>query len=104
MGFNFCYRAHLFRFRVCANKISGKDTTLSILPQDLARSTSDIYQLSYREAVDYIESIKRSGAGGVNIPTVQYYGRLAYPLSIIVVILIGFAVASVRRRGGKVFT
>jgi lipopolysaccharide export system permease protein len=82
-------------------RFSGKDTTLSILPQDLARSTSDIYQLSYREAVDYIVSIKRSGAGGVNIPTVQYYGRLAYPLSIIVVILIGFAVASVRRRGGK---
>lgn len=82
-------------------KFSGKDTTLNILPQDLARSTSDIYQLSYREAVNYIESIKRSGAGGVNIPTVQYYGRLAYPLSILVVILIGFAVASVRRRGGK---
>jgi len=80
---------------------SGKDTTISILPQDLARSTSDIYQLSYTEAQNYIDSIKRSGAGGVNIPMVQYFGRLAYPLSIIVVVIIGFAVASVRRRGGR---
>lgn len=82
-------------------KFSGKDTTLSILPQDLARTTSDVYQLTYKEARDYIASIERSGAGGVNIPKVQYFGRLAYPLSIIVVILIGFSVASERRRGGK---
>jgi len=82
-------------------KLSGKDTTLSILPQDLSRSTSDIYQLSYTEAQNYIASIIRSGAGGVNIPKVQYFGRIAYPISIIVVIIVGFAVASVRRRGGR---
>ena len=82
-------------------KISGKDTTLAIFPQDLSRSSSDVYQLTYKEAQNYITSIQRSGAGGVNIPKVQYFGRLAYPFSIIVVILIGFSVASVRRRGGK---
>lgn len=82
-------------------KFSEKDTTLTILPQDLSRSTSDIYQLSYTEAQNYIASIIRSGAEGVNIPRVQFYGRLAYPISIIVVIIIGFAVASVRRRGGR---
>jgi len=82
-------------------KFSGKDTTLVIFPQDLSRSTSDIYQLSYIEAQDYIDSIIRSGAGGVNIPKVHYFGRLAYPISILVVIIIGFAVASVRRRGGR---
>ncbi|WP_040516395.1 LptF/LptG family permease [Gracilimonas tropica] len=78
-----------------------KDTVLSIFPRDLARTTSDIYQLTYEEAVDYIESIERSGAGGIEIPQVQFYGRLAYPFSIIVVIIVGFAFASVRRRGGK---
>lgn len=77
------------------------DTVLSILPRDLSRTTSDIYQLTYKEANNYIDSILRSGAGSVNIPLVQYYGRVAYPFSIIVVIIIGFAVASVRRRGGK---
>ncbi len=80
---------------------TSKDTTINIFPRDLARTTSDIYQLTYAEAADYIASIKRSGAGGVGMPQVQFYGRIAYPFSIIVVIIVGFAFASVRRRGGK---
>ncbi len=80
---------------------SEKDTVLSVFPRDLSRTTSDVYQLTYSEARDYIASIERSGAGGIEIPQVQFYGRLAYPLSIIVVIIIGFSFASVRRRGGK---
>lgn len=79
----------------------GIDTVLAVLPQDLARTTSDIYQLTYPQAIQYISSIERSGAGGVNVPKVQFFGRLAYPVSIIVVIIIGFSVASVRRKGGK---
>ncbi|MGN8226627.1 LptF/LptG family permease [Gracilimonas sp. BCB1] len=78
-----------------------KDTVLNVFPRDLARTTSDVYQLTYAEARDYIASIERSGAGGVEIPQVQFYGRLAYPFSIIVVIIVGFSFASVRRRGGK---
>lgn len=78
-----------------------KDTVLNVFPRDLARTTSDIYQLTYPEAVNYINSIKRSGAGGIGMPQVQFYGRLAYPFSIIVVIIVGFSFASVRRRGGK---
>lgn len=77
------------------------DTVLTVLPQDLSRTTSDMYQLTYREARDYLASIERSGAGGINIPKVQFYGRLAYPFSVMVVIIIGFAIAAVRRRGGK---
>lgn len=78
-----------------------KDTVLNVFPRDLARTTSDVYQLTYAEAIDYIDSIERSGAGGIGMPKVQFYGRLAYPFSIIVVIIVGFAFASVRRRGGK---
>ncbi len=81
--------------------ISEIDTSLSVFPRDLSRSTSDIYQLTYAEATNYIDSIERSGAGNINMPKVQFYGRLVYPLSIIIVIIVGFAVASVRRRGGK---
>ncbi|MDX1586661.1 MAG: LptF/LptG family permease [Balneolaceae bacterium] len=76
---------------------------LNILPRDLARTTSDIYQLTYLEAYNYIQSIKRSGASNTELPQVQFYGRLAYPFSIIVSILVGFAIASVRRRGGRGF-
>lgn len=76
---------------------------LNILPRDLARTTSDIYQLTYYEAYNYIQSIKRSGASNTELPQVQFYGRLAYPFSIIVSIIVGFAIASVRRRGGRGF-
>ena len=81
--------------------VAGFDTLLSLLPQDLARSSSDIYQLSYTEAFQYIDGIKRSGASGIEIPQVQLYARMAYPFSIVVVLVIGFAVAAVRRKGGK---
>tara|TARA_R110002096_G_scaffold339522_2_gene532846 strand:+ start:446 stop:1441 length:996 start_codon:yes stop_codon:yes gene_type:complete len=82
-------------------KYDDKDTTLSVFPRDLSRTTSDIYQLTYKEAQEYIQSIERSGAGSVNVPKVQYLGRVVYPISIIIVMIVGFAVASVRRRGGK---
>lgn len=78
-----------------------KDTLINVYPRDLARTTSDIYQLTYPEAWNYIASIERSGAGGIEIPQVQFYGRIAYPISIIVVIIIGYSFAAVRRRGGK---
>ena len=83
--------------------IDTADTTLSVLPRDLARSTSDIYQLTYPKAYNYIQSMERSGAGSVGTPKVQFYGRLMYPLSILVVCIVGFAIASTRRRGGKGF-
>ena len=79
------------------------DTTLNLYPRDLARRSSDIFQLTYEESKNYISSLERSGAGGVNLPKVQYYGRLYYPISILVVTLIGFSIASVRRKGGKGF-
>ena len=83
--------------------VDSMDTTLNIYPRDLTRKTSDVYQLTYPEARDYIQSIERSGAGGVELPKVQLYGRYAYPFSIIVVTIVGFALASVRREGGKGF-
>ena len=76
---------------------------VNILPRDLARRTSDIYQLTYPKAIEYIESIERIGAGGINLPKVQLYSRMAYPISIIVVCLIGFALAAEKRKGGKGF-
>lgn len=84
-------------------EIDSMDTTLNILPRDLSRKTSDIYQLTYPEAENYIHSIERTGAGNIERPKVQLYSRYAYPFSIIVVTIVGFALASVRRSGGKGF-
>ena len=77
------------------------DTSLNVFPRDLARSSADVYRLTYPEIVGYLEALQRSGAKNIGLPQVQFYGRLAYPFSIIVVSLIGVALASVRRKGGK---
>jgi len=76
---------------------------INLMPRDLTRRTSDIYQLNYPEAREYLDSIRRIGAGGIELPQVQLYGRMAYPISIITVCLIGFALAAQRRKGGKGF-
>lgn len=81
----------------------SEELNLNILPRDLARRSSDIYQLSYPKALEYIDSIKRIGAGGITLPQVQLYSRMSYPISIIVVCLIGFALATERRKSGKGF-
>lgn len=78
-----------------------RDTTLNLYPRDFGRTSSDVYQLTYPEIRDYLASIERSGAGGIAMPKVQFYGKLSYPFSIIIVTLIGVSIASVRRRGGR---
>lgn len=77
------------------------DTTLSIRPRDLARSSFDVYQLTYPEILDYIASIRRSGIGGIELPLVQFYGKISYPLSIFISMLIGLSIASKKTRGGR---
>lgn len=76
---------------------------LNLYPRDLARRSSDIYQLSWSEATEYIASIDRSGAGVIELPQVQLYGRMAYPFSLVIVTLIGFSLATERRKGGRGF-
>lgn len=83
--------------------IAFYDTTLAITPKDLSRRTTDIFRLSYKEAREYIRSMERLGIGHLALPVVQFYGRLFYPLSIIVVTLIGFSISSGRFRQGKGF-
>jgi len=81
--------------------VARMDTTLNILPRDLHRTTADIYLLTYPEIVDYIRSLRRSGAAGIEVPMVQFYGKASYPLGILIITIIGIAVASERRKGGK---
>lgn len=100
---------HMYRWTRIDMKNSGyletyipdSVVTWNLRPSDLARTTSDVYQLTYPQVVAYLKNIERSGAGNIELPQVQYYGRLSYPFSILVVMIIGFALASVRRAGGK---
>jgi lipopolysaccharide export system permease protein len=81
-------------------RITQLDTTLTILPRDLARTTSDVFLLTYPEIREYIQALERIGASDVELPKVQYYGKLFYPFSILVITVFSVAVASVRRPGG----
>lgn len=77
------------------------DTTMNLRPRDFSRTSSDVYQLTYPEIRHYLESIERSGAGNISMPQVQFYGKLAYPFSILIVTIAGVAIASVRHKGGR---
>jgi len=77
------------------------DTTLFVTPEDLSRQTSDIYRLSYRDGWQYVESLERLGIGHIKLPAVQYFGRLFYPFSMVIVTLLGFGLAAGRRGVGR---
>jgi len=76
-------------------QLSSTDETLTF---DKRKELADELEALDKE---YLESVERSGAGGLELPTVQFYSKLSYPFSIPIVIIIGLCLASVRRKGGK---
>jgi lipopolysaccharide export system permease protein len=72
----------------------------NVRPRDLARTTNDVYQLTYPEVRHYLASLERVGAAGLEMPRVQYFGRLWYPVSVLIVALMGVGVAARGMRGG----
>jgi len=77
------------------------DTTLSILPRDLARTQGDVDAMSISQAKEYIDSLKRTGASRLGRPLVLYYSKFSYPFANLILILLAVPFASVRRRGGQ---
>ena len=77
------------------------DTTLQILPRDLARTERDVESMTIPAARQYITDLERSGAGGIGRTKVGYYSKFAYPFANLILVLIGMPLASVRRRGGQ---
>lgn len=77
------------------------DTTLAVLPRDLARTERDVERLTIPEARAYIDAMRRAGAEHLGRPEVTYYGKFSYPLANLLLVFVGVALASVRRRGGQ---
>jgi lipopolysaccharide export system permease protein len=77
------------------------DTTLSILPRDLARSEGDMEAMTIDEGRDYLDELRRSGANRLGLPLVVYYSKFSYPLSNLILLLLSIPLASVRRRRGQ---
>ena len=77
------------------------DTLLNVYPRDLARSERDVESMTIPVAAGYVAALRRSGAGGLGRPTVAYYGKFAYPLANLILVLIAVPLAARQRRGGQ---
>jgi lipopolysaccharide export system permease protein len=77
------------------------DTTLRILPRDLARTERDVESMTIPAAAEYIEDLERSGAGSIGRTKVGFYGKFAYPFANLILALIAMPLSAVRRRGGQ---
>ena len=83
------------------DSLAGFDSTLSVLPRDIARTESDAERLTIAEAGDYVASLRRAGASRLGRPLVDYHAKLAYPLANLILVLVGVPLAARRRRGGQ---
>jgi lipopolysaccharide export system permease protein len=87
--------------RVRRTPPAALDTTLSVLPTDLARSERDAERLTIPEARDYVASLQRAGSSRMGRPLVEYHAKFAYPLANLILVLVGVPLAARRRRGGQ---
>ncbi len=77
------------------------DTLLLVYPRDLARTERDIESMTIPIAADYVDALRRSGAGNIGRAEVGYYTKYSYPLANLILVLIALPLAAVRRRGGQ---
>ncbi|MEM6287410.1 MAG: LptF/LptG family permease [Bacteroidota bacterium] len=77
------------------------DTTLAVLPRDLAQSDRDADRLTLPEARAFVQSLERAGVQERGRPLVSYYNKVAYPVANLVLVLLAVPLAARRRRGGQ---
>ena len=82
-------------------QLGAMDTTLSILPRDLARSQGDVDAMTISEAKSYLETLERTAANHTGQSLVAYHSKYSYPFANLILILLAVPLASVRRRGGQ---
>ncbi len=87
--------------RVIRVRSTALDTTLNLLPDDLARSERDVESMTITDAAGYLEELRRSGIAEMGRTMVAYYDKFAYPVANLILIFIALPIASVRRRGGQ---
>ncbi|MBE0673866.1 MAG: LptF/LptG family permease, partial [Bacteroidales bacterium] len=65
------------------------DTTLTIKPEDFARSPEFVGTMKYRELYDYIDLLKLQGSEELKIFLVEKHRRYSVPFSVFILSLIG---------------
>lgn len=76
------------------------DTAIGLFIDDLIKRDNDKDNMTTPTLIDYIDKQKAKGTGGMMVFEVERYRRSADPFSIYILTLIGFSVASRKRRGG----
>jgi lipopolysaccharide export system permease protein len=84
---------------------SGKsmDTTFNFTPKDFIRYSKQMEMMTSRDLVDFIEIEKSRGLGQAKKFQIELHRRTADPVTVLILTLIGVAVASRKVRGGMGF-
>jgi len=82
------------------NKKEPLDTTINITPADFVEYINQKEMMTTTELVKYINIQKQRGAGNTKSYEVQLHKRTSEPFSIIILTIIGMAVAARKVRGG----
>jgi len=82
------------------NKGSELDTTLNLTPGDFIRNTKLMENMTTGDLKDYINREKDRGMGAAKNFLIQLHQRNSEPFSIIILTIIGVAIASRKVRGG----
>jgi len=81
--------------------LSPLDTVLNVLPQDFARTERDIESMTIPIAIEYVNTLQRSGLSNIGRDMVGYYSKFAYPFTNLIVMILALPLACKRRRGGQ---
>ncbi len=76
------------------------DTILELHPTDFTRKVEDLKTMNYFELNDFIDREKMRGSNKIREFEVESHKRLAFPISSIILTIIGVSVSSRKVRGG----
>ena len=82
------------------SNISVMDTTLNLTPEDFVRFTNQNEMLTTPELFNEITKLEKRGMGGTKAYEIEVYRRTSEPFTILILTLIGMAIAARKVRGG----
>ena len=82
------------------NRGKSKDTTLMLKPRDLYNIKEEFEEMNLFEIYNHIQNQEMKGADNTLIYRIEMHKRIASPVAILILTLIGAALSSRKVRGG----
>jgi lipopolysaccharide export system permease protein len=82
------------------NRGKTKDTTLMLKPRDLYNIKEEFEEMNLFEIHNHIQNLEMKGADNTLIYRIEMHKRIASPVAILILTLIGAALSSRKVRGG----